>query len=66
MKGTSTEEFEEAKKAIETLGGKIEKIDRFNLPGTDIERNIVVIKKINKTPNQYPRKAGIPANKPIK
>lgn len=66
MKGNSTEEFEEAKKAIETLGGKIEKIDRFNLPGTDIERNIVVIKKINKTPNQYPRKAGIPANKPIK
>ena len=66
MKGNSTEEFEEAKKAIETLGGKIEKIDRFNLPGTDIERNIVVIKKINKTPNQYPRKAGTPANKPIK
>ena len=48
------------------LGGKIEKIDKFNLPGTDIERNIVVIKKINKTPNQYPRKAGTPASKPIK
>lgn len=66
MKGNSTEEFEEAQKAIEMLGGKIEKIDKFNLPGTDIERNIVVIKKINKTPNQYPRKAGTPANKPIK
>lgn len=66
MKGNSTEEFEEAKKAIEILGGKIEKIDKFNLPGTDIERNIVVIKKIDKTPNQYPRKAGTPASKPIK
>lgn len=66
MKGNSTDEFEEAQKAIELLGGKIEKIDRFNLPGTNIERNIVVIKKINSTPKQYPRKAGTPASKPIK
>ena len=66
MKGNSIEEIEEAKKAIETLGGKIEKIDKIVLPETDIERNIIIIKKIKNTPNKYPRKAGMPLNKPIK
>ena len=66
MKGSSVEEIDEAKKAIEVLGGKIEKIDNFILPGTDSERNIVIIKKIKNTPKLYPRRAGIPANKPIK
>ena len=40
------EEIEEAKKAIEILGGKIEKIDIITLPESDIKRKIVVIKKI--------------------
>lgn len=66
MKGSSIEEIEEAKKAIEVLGGEIKKVDKFILPETDMERNIVIIKKIKNTPKQYPRKAGIPANKPIK
>ena len=65
MKGSSLDEVEDAKKAIELLGGKIEKIDKFRLPDSDIERNIIVIKKIKNTPKQYPRKAGIPTNKPI-
>lgn len=66
MKGSSIDEIDEAQKAIEILGGKIEKIDKFILPETGIERNIIVIRKINKTPTQYPRRAGTPANKPIK
>ncbi len=61
MKGSSCEEeIEEAKYAIEILGGKIEEINNFYIPGTDIERTIVVIKKIKNTPVKYPRKAGIP------
>ena len=66
MKGNNIEEIEEAKKAIEILGGKIEKIDTFKLPNTDIERNIIIVRKTRNTPNQYPRKAGIPTNKPIR
>ena len=65
MKGSSLDEVEDAKKAIELLGGKIEKIDKFRLPNSDIERNIIVIRKIKNTPKQYPRKAGMPASKPI-
>ena len=67
MKGSNAkEELEDAKKAIEVLGGKIEKIQRFSLPNSDIERNIFIIKKVKNTPNQYPRKAGTPSKQPIK
>ena len=66
MKGSNIEEIEEAKKAIEVLGGEIESVERILLPETDMERHIVVIKKIKNTPKEYPRKAGTPTNKPIK
>lgn len=67
MKGNNiNEEVNEAKKAIEILGGKIEKIDNFVIPETDIERNIIIISKVKPTPKQYPRKAGTPAKQPIK
>ena len=59
------EEIEEAKKAIEILGGKIEKIDIITLPESDIKRKIVVIKKIKNTLEKYPRKAGTPEKEPI-
>ena len=55
-----------AKKAINILGGKIEKIDTFFLADTDMGRNIVSIKKQKGTPNKYPRKAGIPVKEPLK
>ena len=66
MKGsTIQEELQEAKKAIEILGGRIEKVDSFVLPDSDIERNIIVIKKVKTTLSKYPRKAGIPSKQPI-
>lgn len=66
MKGSNCdEEIENAKKAIEILGGKIEKIEKFNLPNSDNNRTILVIKKLKKTDRQYPRKAGIPTKNPL-
>jgi len=59
------DELEEAKKAIEILGGKIEVVDTVTLVGTDIKRKLIVIKKIKETPKKYPRKAGTPAKEPI-
>ena len=67
MKGPDCkDEIEEAKKAIEVLGGKIEKVEDFYLPDTDIKRTIIIINKIKNTPNKFPRKAGTPAKDPIK
>lgn len=66
MKGSNVEEeLNEAKNAIKILGGDIEKVDRFLLPESDIERNIVIIKKIKNTSSKYPRKPGTATKQPI-
>lgn len=61
-----TEEYENAKKAINVLGGIYENQIEFILPDSDIYRNLFVIKKIKSTPGKYPRKAGLPSKEPIK
>ena len=67
MKGSEIkEELENSKRAIEILGGKIEKQVEFTLPETDIKRNIIIVRKIKTTPSKYPRKAGTPVKEPIK
>ena len=67
MKGSSIEEeLETSKKAINVLGGKVSNVFEFDLPKTDIKRNIVIVDKINKTPSKYPRKPGMPSKEPIK
>ena len=66
MKGSNVEEeLQNSKRALEILGGKIEMVETFNLPGSDICRNIVIIKKIKSIPNKYPRKAGTPVKEPL-
>lgn len=66
MKGPNiNNEIEESKKAIEILGGKIDRIENINLLENDLKRNIIIIKKIKQTPSKYPRKAGIPVKQPI-
>ena len=66
MKGPNyKEELDEAKKAIEILGGKFEHIETFNLEG-EMERNVLVIKKVKNTPNKFPRGQGKPLREPIR
>ncbi len=66
MKGSNIqEEIELSKKAINLLGGEIEKVEEFILPYSDINRSIIIIRKVNKTPEKYPRKPGTPAKEPI-
>lgn len=67
MKGSEIkEEVEMARKAIEILGGKIEQEESFNLPNSDMKRNVIIIKKVKNTPAKYPRKPGMPAKEPIR
>lgn len=60
-----TEEFHDAKQAIEILGGKYQRQVEFKLPDSDIYRNLFVIKKESDTPLKFPRKAGLPSKDPI-
>lgn len=64
--GEIDEEIDHSKKAVQVLGGKIIKIEKFELPGTDIGRSLVQIEKIKSTGKKYPRKAGLPSKEPIK
>lgn len=67
MKGPNVEdELKDAKKAIKILGGEVEKNEKIVLPNSDIERNIIIIKKVKPTPKSFPRKAGTPSKAPIK
>lgn len=63
--GDSDEEIRQAEKAIGILGGEIRQIDKFTLPGSDMGRALVEIRKNKNTPKRYPRKAGIPAKEPL-
>ena len=67
MKGNNVErELEEAQKAIKELGGEIYKTEKIVLPELNLKRNIVIIKKVKQTPQQYPRKPGTPQKLPIR
>ena len=66
MKGPNfKEELEEAKVAIDVLGGKFEKIESLNV-GEELERNIIIIKKVKNTPKKFPRGQGKPLKEPIR
>ena len=60
------EEVKESSKAVKILGGKIEDVVKFELPGTDIGRSFVKIHKVKNTAKKYPRKAGMPSKEPIR
>ncbi len=59
------EELQDAAKAIAKLGGQVRQTVKLTLPGTDDERNIILIDKMAPTPTKYPRRPGLPNKKPI-
>lgn len=60
------EELEDAKKALEILGGKFLRAEDWTLSKFSMDHKIFIIKKIKETPSKYPRKAGTPAKEPLK
>ena len=64
--GEIDEELKSSEKAVSILGGKVEEVAKFQLPGTDIGRSFVKIHKIKETKKKYPRKAGMPTKEPLK
>ncbi|WP_434310409.1 16S rRNA (guanine(527)-N(7))-methyltransferase RsmG [Hominifimenecus sp. rT4P-3] len=63
--GKVEEELQNAKKAIKVLGGAIQRKESFVLPGTEIDRSLIFMKKVEYTPKKYPRKAGLPSKQPL-
>ena len=66
MKGeTAPAETQSAEKAIQLMGGKLNRLIHVELPGVVEERFIVVVNKVARTPEEYPRRTGVPAKNPI-
>jgi 16S rRNA (guanine527-N7)-methyltransferase len=65
MKSHSAVEVDQAQEAIRKLGGRLQQVVNFSLPGTEIKRSLVIIKKVSETPKAFPRKAGIPQKEPL-
>ena len=63
--GEIEDELEQSKKAVHVLGGKIQDVVKFQLPGSEIGRSFVIINKLQNTAKKYPRKAGLPSKEPI-
>lgn len=63
--GEIEEELKNSERAVKILGGDIKDIVKFELPGTDIKRSFIKIKKKEHTEKKYPRKAGLPAKEPL-
>ena len=51
----SDQELADAKHAIEVLGGQVEKVETYAIPGTDVSHRLIFIKKIKETGKKYPR-----------
>ena len=65
LKGASAiDEIDGAKGALKTLGGKINEINEFSLPGGD-KRAIINVKKISQILSKYPRVSAQIAKKPL-
>ena len=59
------DEVEEARYAIDVLGGEDTCITPFDLPEIPAQHCLVTVRKTTCTPKQYPRRSGRPARKPL-
>lgn len=67
QKGRDAEaEAAAAEGAVRILGGEIESVRPVLVPFSDFVRNVVIIKKVKHTPDDYPRGPGVPRKRPLR
>jgi 16S rRNA (guanine527-N7)-methyltransferase len=64
-KGDIAGEVDQSLKAITMLGGKLRGVKAIELAEFDDRRCLVIIDKVKPTPEEYPRRSGMPAKRPI-
>ncbi len=63
---TAPAEAQSAEIALEVLGGELEEVIPVELPSVTETRYLVVARKTAATPEQYPRRAGVPGKRPLR
>ncbi len=61
----STDEEQALAAAVNLLGGEIETIAAFQTPITHSDRHCIYLRKVAKTPLEYPRVIGLPTQHPL-
>jgi len=64
-KGLIDPELSQAVRAISLLGGNLREMKKIDLEEFTDERWLITIDKVLPTPQQYPRRPGIPAKRPL-
>ena len=59
------QEIMQAKRAIDTMGGRLRVVKELTVKGLDRARCLVVLEKVSATPERYPRRPGMPAKSPL-
>ncbi len=61
----SDEEIDAARRAIETLGGRVARVADYAVPSSGVTHRAVVVDKVSPTPAKYPRAFGQIKKKPL-
>lgn len=66
MKGsTAQSETASSRKALDILGGRLKGIETIALPGLEEAHHLVIVEKVAPSPAIYPRRPGLPTQKPL-
>jgi len=66
MKGkTAHDEAESSAHALSVLGGRLSRIEAFQLPDVEETHYLVLVEKVATTPALYPRRPGLPTQQPL-
>lgn len=64
-KGAVDSEIIQSARAINLMGGSLREVKRVELEEFADKRQLVIIDKVSPTPENYPRRPGIPAKRPL-
>ena len=56
---------DKSQKALEVLNAKVIQTKEYSLPGTNLRRYFVIVEKLGKTSQTYPRSVGQPSKNPL-
>ncbi len=58
-------ELDSARRALQILGGRVKSIYPVKATGLEDNRVVVIIEKVKETPEEYPRRPGVPRKQPL-
>ena len=58
-------ELDSARKALQILGGRVKSIYPVKATGLEDNRVVVIVEKVRETPDDYPRRPGVPRKQPL-